>query len=310
MINGYNSETDILYAVKDILNKIAKYKAVIGEEYSSRAYAKAAELLTSREVLFRIVNGESVPKGIGKKIREAIIQFIANGIVLDLEELKLSPKIQALERFEQIIGVGPINALKFVSMGYTSIEELSEYKGLTEMQKIGIKYYDKIMPRIPREIITTVFNNIKVYILSADESAEPIIVGSYRRGKLSSGDVDILVKTDVLKDTNLIVIPDAINLTSGPKKRSLLYPHNDLMVQVDIFLCPSSEYIACLNYATGSARHNIILRTAAQKRGYKLSQNGLFKVSKESGQVLIPLESEKQLYELLGMSYIEPADRE
>lgn len=287
-----------LDSLKENLQKMAKYKMILGEEYASRAYDNAIKVLVSDQVVHRILDGSSLPRGIGSGIRDKIIEYYATGSIKELSELRMDPKVSALEKFETIIGIGPVNASKFVSQGFLTLESL---KGadLNSMQRIGLEYSGKIMIRIPRDIITCVFEEIKRNI-----SEDCIITGSYRRGAKTSGDVDILVSSDTLK-ANDLNIPGAIDLVSGPQKRAFLYPlKSGMYVQVDIFISPKNEYILHLNYSTGSANHNILLRSKAKKMGYKLSQHSLSKDDKE-----ILLESEEELYSLLGLKYVEPEDR-
>lgn len=297
---------DLLQKLRESLRTLSMYKSIIGEEYSSRAYAKAADLITSPKILQRIIDGVSLPKGIGQKIRSVILEFVAYNSVNELNELRLDPRIIALEKFEKVIGIGPVNAAKFVNMGYTTIEDLKKCPDLNNMQKIGLEYLDRIIARIPRDVIENIHALIDKSIIKADKDAQSLITGSYRRGSMTSGDVDIIVKTDNIRDTKDIIIEGAIDINAGEKKRSLLYPHNNMYVQVDIFLCPSSEWVSCLNYTTGSARHNIQLRSIAQTLGYKLSQNGLFKMPDEKR---VQLSSEEELYKILGMNFIDPKDR-
>jgi DNA polymerase (family 10) len=68
---------------------------------------------------------------------------------------------------------------------------------------------------------------------------------------------------------------------------------------------PKDSYGAALNYFTGSKDHNVALREIAVKKGYKLNEYGLFK-----GKKRIAGRTEEEIYNALGMSYIEPEIRE
>ena len=46
------------------------------------------------------------------------------------------------------------------------------------------------------------------------------------------------------------------------------------------------------------------MRGIAKKKGYMLNQNGLYKNGK-----LITINSEKEIYDLLGIPYVKPKDR-
>ncbi|MCH8244624.1 PHP domain-containing protein, partial [Patescibacteria group bacterium] len=62
---------------------------------------------------------------------------------------------------------------------------------------------------------------------------------------------------------------------------------------------------AALWYFTGSKEHNVKIMALAKKKGFTLSEHGLYK-----GKTLIPCIEEKSVYEALGMQYIEPELRE
>jgi len=309
--------TDRLSDVREVLKKMAKYRNIIGEEYSARAYDNAAKIIKDTVVLRRVLDGVDLPKGIGKKIREIVVEFIATGSIKELSSLRADPKIIALERFEKIMGVGPVNALKFVEEGYTSLESLADNPYLTKQQKIGIEYYGKIILRIPRAVITSAFEDLQQIINSLDPGSESIVSGSYRRGSATSGDVDVLIKSAMLTGNDVMSAittkyayePEKIVvISSGEQKIMFLLKiqieASTKYIQVDMFISRPDEYVAHLNYSTGSAEHNIYLRNAAIKKGLKLSQHGLY-----NGQKKITITNEQELYNILGVPYVEPSLR-
>lgn len=82
------------------------------------------------------------------------------------------------------------------SKGIRTIEQLrkKQDKLLTDFQKIGLKYYDDFEERMPRSTATQITDIVKkavkvVYANLVDIEA----CGSYRRGKPTCGDVDILI---------------------------------------------------------------------------------------------------------------------
>ncbi|MBI4155373.1 hypothetical protein HY498_04800 [Candidatus Woesearchaeota archaeon] len=78
-------------------------------------------------------------------------------------------------------------------------------------------------------------------------------------------------------------------------------------LEVDLRVVPKQSYGAALNYFTGAKDHNIKLRQIAIKKGYKLSEYGLFNRKTEK---FVGGRTEEELYKLLGMNYIEPELRE
>ena len=70
---------------------------------------------------------------------------------------------------------------------------------------------------------------------------------------------------------------------------------------------PEESFGNLLQHFTGSGRHNEALRTAAVKRGLHVSEYGVIDDETESTTTC---ETEQEVYELLGMSYVEPELRE
>jgi 5'-3' exonuclease len=82
-----------------------------------------------------------------KKIGE----YIETGTLRILERERADPQ----HIFSEIYGVGPKKATQLVEKGFTSIAQLREKQDevLNDVQKIGLRYYDDILQRIPREEI-------------------------------------------------------------------------------------------------------------------------------------------------------------
>jgi DNA polymerase/3'-5' exonuclease PolX len=100
-------------------------------------------------------------------------------------------------------------------------------------------------------------------------------------------------------------VPDPLHA----KVQEFLEPHNyfrdgKINIKVDFFLAKPEEYLTTKLFAIGSGNFNIIMRTQAKKRGYLLNNEGLFKNGK---RVLV--KNEKEIFELVGVSYREPSQR-
>lgn len=300
-------DSNAIHMIQEALKKMALYKSVTNDPYSSRAYENAASIVVSEEIIRRIITGKSLPRGIGPKIREFIIELVTLGYSKELSSLRQDPRIIALDSLQKVIGIGPVSAITLINAGYLTIDSLrplvtSDSGILTDIQKIGVKYYDRILERIPRAIVTSTFEQLKRYIPAPSE-----VTGSYRRRKDTSGDIDILVRSDKLQARDIIV-PGEIILSAGPQKKSFLWSPaeiNGSYLQVDIFISPNDSYVPYLNYSTGPFEHNIKLRTIAAKKGLKLNQFGIF----DANQKKMVLNSEADLYKILGLDYIEPWDR-
>jgi DNA polymerase/3'-5' exonuclease PolX len=78
--------------------------------------------------------------------------------------------------------------------------------------------------------------------------------------------------------------------------------------RIDIYYTPYESYHPSLLHLTGSGNFNRKMRGLAIELGYKLNEYGLFQ--KKNGKLKrIPVSSEKDIFDKLGMEYVEPIDR-
>ncbi len=156
-----------------------------------------------------------------------------------------------------------------------------------------------------------------------------VIAGSYRRGQPISQDIDIVCANYLeakeflyshqspitwqvvgcLKDGSqqgsfLLQIHPGINGNSLESTRKPEEISNGSVVQIDIFA--SDNIPVALMHYTGSKMFNIKTRAAAKKKGYKINQYGVFatKTNKK-----MDIRSEKDIFDLLGIKYLQPHER-
>ena len=275
--------------------------------------------------------------GIGKGTLDRIKEILNNGKLKELENFteEINENDKLITEFETIVGVGRVNALKFIEDGITSVKDLKKKvdKGEYEVNdkiKLGIKYYGKFEGNIPREEIDKVNKLIESIIKKMnkkyDEKYIFEICGSYRRESPTSGDIDILISKmgtnmDDKDDTNHL--ENFVTLLKSPLKSNndepLLvdditdkhyetkymgfakYKDNPFR-RIDIRYVPHDVYYSALLYFTGSANLNINMRKVAEKMGLKLSEYGL---TKEDG-TKIKIESESDIFKILKLEYLAP----
>ena len=134
-----------------------------------------------------------------------------------LDALKDQPNIVAIKDLSRIWGIAKMTALGLVHKGYTSIASLRALNDradgtdstalralLSPQQRVGLRHVEDIEARIPRAEVSALgavvkrvaretFTALNPSAEAAELSVE--IVGSYRRGALHSGDMDILICT-------------------------------------------------------------------------------------------------------------------
>lgn len=207
------------------------------------------------------------------------------------------------EELIKITGIGEKLAQE-LSKKIKSIDELEKpeyFDDLPLAAQTFIKY--KPMERIPRALI----DELKEVVFKNVPDVEMYFVGSYRRGLPNSGDVDIMIvdysihdfidKLTKLFDKNLVLYAE------GKDKASFLINFHGWF-KLDCFASTTAHKAGMLLYSTGSKENNIRMRSVAKKKSLLLNQFGLFKNNK-----LIELETEKDIYDYLGLKYQEPEER-
>lgn len=313
--------------VTDHLEKLEKICLGSGDRWRGYAYRKAANIL--KGLGYNVGSKEEAMKlrGIGKSIAEKIGEIISTGKLRKLEALQGEERIQILSTFMGIFGVGQSTANKWMSMGYKTLEDLEKNASLTYAQAVGLKFYNEFQLRIPREEMERICGKIKGEIRKIDEDFVVEICGSYRRGKLDCGDIDLIIthkRPSSLKNILLLSIPklheagilthDFVSISHGSDKymgvcqASPSEPHR----RIDILTVSPSEWPFALLYFTGSGHFNRSMRFWAGKRGYSLSQHGL-RVNygnDNKGPYIAGISTELQIFQALGLEYRPPQDRD
>ena len=97
-------------------------------------------------------------------------------------------------------------------------------------------------------------------------------------------------------------ITDAV-LTNGPKASRFIYKG----AQVDLYYASEETWATLLLIRTGSREHNIRLAAAAKAKGWKLKANGDGLFNEEGRR--IAGDSERSIFEALGLHYVVPVER-
>ena len=94
---------------------------------------------------------------------------------------------------------GRAAANRWYKKGYRTLSDLKDEK-LTAEQTIGVKYYEELQEKIPREEVDRIFKRITTVLGGSGGALEMELVGSHRRGAENSSDIDVLM---TIKDDGL-----------------------------------------------------------------------------------------------------------
>jgi DNA polymerase (family 10) len=259
-------------------------------------------------------------KGVGKGIVERVEQWVENGKLDELEELRA--KVPAgLPEMMTIPSLGPKKIkMLWQDRGIDSLAKLEEAAragALNDLAGFGEKSVEKILAGIDQRRKYSARHHVDTAAAAAGrifDRLRPIegvqnieVAGSLRRRRETVKDLDFIVTapdTEKIMDA-FIATPGVEKVVNhGPTKSSILLAGG---IPVDLRVVEPPQFAAALNYFTGSKEHNTQLRGRAKKMGFKLNEYGLFP---EDSDTPVKLADEAALYKKLGLPYIEPELRE
>ena len=310
--------------ISDILRSIAQILELKnGNLFRIRAYERAAQIVESTDNIAEIAKEDKLTDipGIGQDLSSKIKEYLERGKIKFYEDLKKEIPAGLLELLK-IPSLGPKTVKLFYEKlkieNIASLEKFAKSGKLLELEGIkektianilkGISLVKKGKERIDIAAAWNIAERFTKELELLKEVKKITVAGSLRRMKDTVKDIDILVISNKPKR-----VMDAFCSCSGVKeiiakgmtKSSILSKEG---VGVDVRVVKSDSFGAALMYFTGSKNHNIRIRTLAARRGLKINEYGVFSTKK--GSKRLASKTEKEIYKLLNMQYIEPELRE
>ena len=313
----------------ELLETIARLLELKGENpFKIRAYTNAARALETFSDNFPAAVAENrlaELDGIGDAIAKKISEYVQTGALEYFEKLQAEFPETIFELFE-IPGLGgkKVKAL-YEQLGIRTIAELevaAKDGRVAELAGFGAKTATNLIQAIERRRKHSgrfLLSDAKIW---SDELVEhfqghPDVSqispgGSFRRGRETIGDLDILIATkqpERIIEHFLRFDPIDRVLARGETKASVLLKCG---IQADLRVVANHEFPFALGYFTGSKEHNVILRGRALQNGWTLNE---YRLAPEPGSKKVPkpipeIQTEADLYRALGLAYIPPELRE
>ncbi len=309
--------------VSEIFRRIANLLEIEGANpFRVRAYRNAARSVDSlpRNISEMVEAGEDLTElpGVGKDIAGKISEIVNTGALKQLKDLEGRTPAE-LDKLMNISGLGPrrVKAL-YMNLGIKSLEDLktaAEEQKIRELNGFGEKTEQSIL----ESLAGAEQEEQRIQLHEAEQRAAPLVeylkdhegveritvAGSYRRRKETVGDLDILAvcKKNQSVMEYFTVYEDVQKVVSKGDTRSTVVLKSGL--QVDLRVLPEAGYGAGLHYFTGSKAHNIAVRKKAVKRNLKINEYGVYR-----GDERIAGKTEQEVYDQVGLAYIEPELRE
>jgi len=326
---------------RDIIEKLQAMSDLYGktnDKWRSYSYQKA--ITTIRRCTKRIDSYEELIKlpGIGESLAKKIWEIIDTGSLEKLEDFQSSDYIRTIQLFGNVWGCGPHIAKQWYDQGFRSLDDVRTKAKLSQNQQVGLKYYDEFLERIPRDEVTEIEAVVKEHAWRLVPGLSIETCGSYRRGKVTCGDVDILLThkdgvsheglliplIDSLKNegflTDDLVISDKYDEDQNSHMKyfgvCLLPGENRKHRRLDLIVVPYSEYACALLYFTGSALFNRSMRNLAHQYNMYLSQHrlntGVIRKNNSKINTGTPLytPTEESIFKYLNLPYRRPEERD
>jgi DNA polymerase/3'-5' exonuclease PolX len=316
---------DYKQTIIEALDTLRRRDVADKQVFKAKAYEKVIKQLRDHAGPITTAEDLKTFTGIGEKIQAKIAEIMATGQLASAARAKETHNLEALETFQKIYGVGPAKATELVAAGFRSVADLrANPASLNDKQRVGLAYYEDLLERIPREEML-----LHEQRLTASCPYPIEVVGSYRRGAASSGDIDALIR-----------LPEGTSTSVGPKKAALhfeayvesLKPYIiEILAQgpkkcmaickigpgskarrLDLLLTPANEYAYALLYFTGSDKFNVAFRAHALQEGYTLNEHTMKAVDgtkPELAQAQTSMEKEEDIFAFLKLKYIPPTER-
>jgi len=286
-----------------------------------RAYRNAARNIRGMgDLAALLAQGKDLTElpGIGEDLAQKIAEILATGSCKALKELHR--KVPAgLEDLLALPGLGP----KRVRTLYTELE----VKTLKQLEKaahagrvralagFGTKTEQNILDAIGahREterrflwpVAAEYAEPLLEYLRGGPGVERAVAAGSYRRGRETVGDLDILAIAARGKPVmaHFTAYDEVETVVSQGETRSTVILRSGL--QVDLRVVPKESFGAALHYFTGSKAHNIRVRRLGQQAGVKINEYGVFK-----GKRRVAGDTEESVFRAVKLPFIAPELRE
>ncbi len=312
--------------IADVFDEMAKLLEFRGENpFRIRAYRNGARAIRDLDESVESLLKDPTRKladvpGIGKTLVEKTETLVATGSLPQLEKLR-GEVPEVVIQMARIPGLGAKKATKLQEE--LEIESLAELRRacqegqVAKLKGFGAKTEQVILEGL--EIAEAAAE--RIYWSQGDALAQAIgqhmgacdaieqmeWAGSYRRGRETIGDLDLLVVAsdrDAAMDHLESYGDRSATIARGDTKISIRVGN---AFQVDMRVVEAEQFGAALQYFTGSQAHNIHTRRIAKENGLKINEYGVFRTDNDSR---VAGSNEKEVYAAIGLPWIDPELRE
>ncbi|MDF1840520.1 MAG: DNA polymerase/3'-5' exonuclease PolX [Rubripirellula sp.] len=312
--------------IADVFDEMAQLLEFRGENpFRIRAYRNGAKAIRDLdESVASILEDESrdlakIP-GIGKTLVEKTQTLLSEGKLPQLEKLRQEIPDVVIE-MSRIPGLGAKKAARLQQE--LELESLADLRkachedrvgklkgfGMKTQQAIldGLEIAEEAAKRLRWSEADGLVQLIDQHMQACDAIDQKEWAGSYRRGRETVGDLDLLV---VASDRSAVM--DHLESYAG-RTQTIMRGDTKISIrvgkafQVDMRVVDAEQFGAALQYFTGSQAHNVHVRKTAKEQGFKINEYGVFRTDDDSR---VAGATESGVYEAIGLPWFDPEIRE
>ncbi len=315
------------YQIARTLEQLADLMEFQGANaFRLRAYRNGARAIRElpQSIASLLEDGKDLSKfdGIGKSVSQKCQELCSTGRLKQLDAILESVPRSVLDLLN-IPGLGPRKAaMLFKELGVTTLDELKaacEANQVRELSGFGEKTEQSILEGIRIAAAANrrmrwaeadkLVQRLREYLQKCDAIDQLKFAGSYRRGKETVGDLDLIVTSDNAEDVmnHFGEFSEIGSVTArGPTKMSV---RTEEGFQIDLRVVPRESFGAALQYFTGSKEHNVVIRGMAKQAGLRVNEWGIYRIDGDD-QIRMGGATESEIYEALGLPTFDPEIRE
>ncbi|XP_068776755.1 DNA-directed DNA/RNA polymerase mu [Struthio camelus] len=324
----------------EALETLARDAAFGGDERRSLAFTRAASVLKALPRRLGSLRDLAALPGVGEHCRRVIQEVLEDGSSAEVEAVRQSERYRTMQLFTGIFGVGTQTAARWYQDGLQTLADLrAAGPRLSRQQQAGLQHWEDLATPVALAEAEAIRDLVRVEAERVLLDATVTLVGGFRRGKPTGHDVDLLLSHPEEGREQVLLGPLVTRLE---QQGLLLYqqsqpntfrlePSSSTMdqfercfaivrwalpgvapgawraVRVDLVVVPCSQFAFALLGWTGSRHFERELRRFAScQRGLALSSHGLYDPQQE---MFLPATSEEEIFQLLGLDYVPPAER-
>ena len=293
--------------------------------YRVLAYREAARVIRQSPVsvaeMARAGKVTELP-GVGATLETKIIDLLDTGEIPAAAKLREKFPTSLVE-VTRIPGLGAKTVrLIHDELGVTNLDELreaAEQERIRGIKGLGPKVEENVLASLERlgaegpkqRVLLSAVLPI-AHSLAEDLRAHPAadrveVAGSARRMAETCKDIDLIATATKPAVLAKALAGHTLVAQAGKPGASGVHVTTHNGVSVDLRIVAPDAYGNLLQHFTGSAAHNVELRERAVREGLSVSEHGITET--ESGDVVLSA-TEEEVYERLGLAYIEPELRE